>query len=78
MDETDTKPEIDAEDREQISRMVAEVKKQLKPMSKNQLIRLYTATLIDLHITRQAFNQLTSKVNEAAEVINTPQAPEQE
>lgn len=57
-------------DAEALQRMTAEVKKQLKKLSKNDLIRVITAQLIDLHVMRTAFSQL----KEQTDALTKPEA----
>lgn len=52
---------ITPEDREALNRYMAEVKKSLKSKSKNDLIRLLSAVLLDNHLLMKHIERLTSK-----------------
>ncbi len=59
-----------AHDRAELARMYAELKKTLKPMSKNQLIHLVGATLIDNFILKSELERL--KGANSAKISNDP------
>ncbi len=52
---------ITPEDREALNRYMAEVKKSLKSKSKNDLIRLLSAVLLDNHLLMKHIERLASK-----------------
>jgi hypothetical protein len=53
-------------DKAALEQMIQGVKKELKQHSKNTLIRMLAATLVDLHIYQKAFSQLSEAQAAAA------------
>ena len=74
MEESKQEPKSEAEAREmvdgQLERMMSEVKRKLKPESKNQLIRTICALLLDNYMLKAKVAELNQAKGESSEASN--------